>query len=87
MATGNCSLHTLTGVRPLYILPNDPLAEEVLIPGFKNADTVDCMVGFFTSNVLASLAPGLATYINNTENRFLPPYCKSTAALRRPDCH
>ena len=60
MTTGNCSLHTLTGVKPLYILPTDPLAEEVLIPGFKNADTVDCMVGFFTSDVLASLAPGLA---------------------------
>ena len=70
MTTRNCSLHTLTGVKPLYILPTDPLAEEVLIPGFKNADTVDCMVGFFTSDVLASLAPGLATYVNGTENSF-----------------
>ena len=70
MTTGNCSLHTLNGVKPLYILPTDPLAEEVLIPGFKNADTVDCMVGFFTSDVLASLAPGLATYICATENSF-----------------
>ena len=66
----NCTLRTLDGVRPLYLLPTDPLAEDVLIPGFQNADNVDCMVGFFTSDVLASLAPGLATYINSTENRF-----------------
>ena len=64
------SLQALNRIRPLYILPNDPLAEEVLIPGFQMADNVDCMVGFFTSDVLASLAPGLATYICNTENSF-----------------
>ncbi len=49
--------------RPLYMLPTDPLADEVLIPAFKAADSVDCMVGFFSSEVLASLAPGLATFI------------------------
>ena len=63
-------MRTLSSVRPLYFLPVDPLAEEVLIPGFQRADNVDCMVGFFTSDVLASLAPGLATYINGTENSF-----------------
>ena len=66
----NGSLRTLNGVRPLYILPTDPIAQEVLIPGFQNADKVDCMVGFFTSDVLTSLAPGLATYINKTDNSF-----------------
>ena len=63
-------LPSLDNLRPLYILPSDPLAEEVLIPGFRVARMVDCMVGFFTSDVLASLAPGLATYINNAENTF-----------------
>ena len=64
------SLRFLDGVRPLYMLPVDPLAEEVLIPGFQGADKVDCMVGFFSSEVLASLAPGLATYISGSEDSF-----------------
>lgn len=64
------ALRSLDGVRPLYILPTDPLAEEVLIPGFRAAAKVDCMVGFFSSEVLASLAPGLATYVTGSENSF-----------------
>ena len=63
-------LQNLKGVRPLYFLPNDPLADEVLIPGFQAAVGVDCMVGFFSSEVLASLAPGLATYISSSQNSF-----------------
>ena len=61
-------LRSLEGIRPLYMLPVDPLAEEVLIPGFQAADKVSCMVGFFSSPVLASLAPGLATYIAGSSN-------------------
>ena len=64
------TLRSLKGVRPLYMLPADPLAEEVLIPGFQSAGKVDCMVGFFSSEVLASLAPGLATYISGFANSF-----------------
>lgn len=52
------------------MLPVDSLAEEVLIPGFRAAWKVDCMVGFFSSAVLASLAPGLATYIAGSQNGF-----------------
>lgn len=63
-------LRSIDAVRPLYLLPADPFAEEVLIPGFQTAATVDCMVGFFSSEVLASLAPGLATYIAGSENSF-----------------
>ena len=63
-------LTSLDAVRPLYMLPVDPLAEEVLIPAFQAAEKVDCMVGFFSSEVLASLAPGLATYIAGSENSF-----------------
>ena len=69
-ATPDRTLRSLEGVRPLYILPENPLAEEVLIPGFQAAGKVDCMVGFFSSEVLASLAPGLATYIAGSENSF-----------------
>lgn len=64
------ALRTILDIRPLYILPTDPLAEEVLIPGFRKAGRVDCMVGFFSSSVLASLAPGLATYISRSEDSF-----------------
>ena len=63
-------LRALTNIQPLYILPHDPFGEEVLIPGFKNATAVDCMAGFFSSQILASLAPGLATYINTSQERF-----------------
>lgn len=62
------TLRALDEVRPLYMLPADPLAEEILIPGFQAATAVDCMVGFFSSEVLASLAPGLATYIASSKN-------------------
>jgi superfamily II DNA or RNA helicase len=64
------ALRSLKDIRPLYFLPQDSLAEEVLIPGFQVAANVDCMVGFFSSEVLASLAPGLATYISRSENSF-----------------
>lgn len=64
------TLRSLDGVRPLYILPADPLAEEALIPGFKNSTKVDCMAGFFSSEVLASLAPGLATFVNESQDSF-----------------
>ena len=63
-------LRSLDQTLPLYMLPTDPFLEEVLIPGFKSACNVDCMVGFFSSDVLASLAPGLATFIARSDNSF-----------------
>lgn len=63
-------MRDLAGLRPLYILPRDPFAEEVLIPGFERAGRVDCMVGFFSSAILASLAPGLATYLQRPGHKF-----------------
>ena len=56
--------------RPIYILPEDPFVPEVLIPSFVVSSRVDCMVGFFTSEVLATLAPGLATFINQSQGKF-----------------
>ena len=67
---GSTQLRPLDAARPLYLLPADPLADEVLIPGFRTSSSVDCMVGFFSSEVLSSLAPGLATYIATAENSF-----------------
>jgi superfamily II DNA or RNA helicase/HKD family nuclease len=66
----NGNLRNLENIKPLYILPNDNLTEEVLIPGFRCADKADCMVGFFSGAVLSSLAPGLATYINGSSHSF-----------------
>jgi superfamily II DNA or RNA helicase len=64
------TLRGLEDIRPLYILPRDPFAEEVLVPAFTASSTVDCMVGFFASQVLACLAPGLASYIARSPNTF-----------------
>ena len=60
-------LRTICNIQPLYILPKDPLTNDVLIPCFKSATTVDCMMGFFSSEILVSLAPGLATFINTSD--------------------
>ena len=64
------ALESLSQVRPLYMLPADPLVEEVLIPSFQSASSVNCMVGFFSSTILAELAPGLATFVNSSEGTF-----------------
>ncbi len=61
---------TISKIRPLYILPKEPFPKEVLIPCFKSATRVDCMIGFFSSKVLVSLAPGLATFINESKGSF-----------------
>ena len=60
-------LQEIPGLQPLYFLPGDPFVEEVLIRGFASAMGVDTMVGFFSSQGLRSIAPGLATFINDTE--------------------
>ena len=63
-------LRAIQGLKPLYMLPGDPLAEEVLIPSFEAASSVDSMVGFFSSAALAALAPGLATFVNRPIGTF-----------------
>ena len=64
------ALDFMSQTRPLYMLPDDPLVEEVLIPSFQSASSVNCMVGFFSSTILAELAPGLATFVNSSEGIF-----------------
>ena len=58
------TLRAIPNIRPLYILPKDPVTEDVLIPCFQSATQVDCMMGFFSSEIFVALAPGLATFIN-----------------------
>ena len=76
------TLRAIPDIRPLYILPKDPAIEEVLIPGFQSATHVDCMMGFFSSEILVSLAPGLATFINRADEKFASDY-QSAAPSRR----
>lgn len=64
------SLRVLDLVQPIFVSPQDSFADDVLIPGFQLAEKVDCMTGFFSSEILASLAPGLATYISRSEYSF-----------------
>ena len=53
----------LDKAKPLYILPREDIVDSVLIPAFECADTVDCMMGFFSSRSLAEIAPGMANYL------------------------
>ena len=64
------NLRLVPDIKPLYILPDDPFAEEVLIQCFKSSSQVDCMMGFFSGEVLVPLAPGLATFINCSQESF-----------------
>ena len=62
------NFRSLSDIKPLYFLPKDPFPEEVLIPAFRMSEKADCMMGFFSSEALSNLAPGLATYINSKYN-------------------
>ena len=63
---GEGPFSALKDTRPLYFLPADDLAEEVLIPAFVSCNKAACMVGFFSSEALSVLAPGLASYISKS---------------------
>ena len=56
-------LSELTNLRARYRLPRDPFIDEVLIPSFRVATSVDCMFGYFSSGSLRQVAPGLAEFL------------------------
>lgn len=58
-------LSEIPSIQPIYFLPDDNLAEEVLIPCLAAAGTFDCMVGYFSSRSFAQLAPGLASFLED----------------------
>jgi superfamily II DNA or RNA helicase len=64
------ALQTIQDIKPIYWLPADPFVEEALIPAFTVSTNVDCMVGYFSSQALVSLAPGLASFINKSNGTF-----------------
>jgi superfamily II DNA or RNA helicase len=58
--------NALRTTEPIYILPKDDVAAEVIIPGLAHSDSADVMIGFFSSQSLAEIAPGLATYLRTS---------------------
>ena len=57
----------LEPAKALYILPVDPLVEHVLVPAMRSSIALDVMTGYFSSSSFAEIAPGLATFLRNTE--------------------
>ena len=53
----------------LYRLPDDPVADRVLIPGFRSATSVRGAFGWFSAGWIERLAPGLAQYLNRAGAR------------------
>ncbi len=51
----------------MFKLPDEPVAEKILIPGFRTAKKVRGAFGWFTSGWIGRLAPGLAVYLNRNE--------------------
>ena len=51
----------------LYRLPDDPVAQRVLIPGFRSASSVRGAFGWFSAGWIARLAPGLSEYLNRAD--------------------
>jgi len=64
------SFRSLKNIQPIYFLPNDPFSEEVLVPIFRISEKADCMMGFFSSEALSTIAPGLAAFINSSKFSF-----------------
>ena len=48
----------------MFRLPDEPVAADVLIPGFRAAMKVRGAFGWFTAGWIGRLAPGLAVYLN-----------------------
>ena len=53
-------------VRPVYQIPDQDLVGEVLIPAMRLCDQLRIEAGFFSSRCLAQIAPGLASFVNDT---------------------
>lgn len=64
---GSARLSTaLRATEPIYILPKDDVAADVIVPSLANSASAEVMIGFFASASLAEIAPGLATYLRST---------------------
>ncbi len=52
----------------MYVIPRDDFVHSVLIASLRLSNSVDCMFGFFGSEALRSIAPGLAEYLVRTDS-------------------
>ena len=52
----------------MYVIPRDDFVHSVLASSFRLANSVDCMFGFFGSEALRSIAPGLAEYLVRSDS-------------------
>ena len=57
-----------TRVLPVYQIPDQDLVGEVLVPAMSLCDEVRIEAGFFSSRCLAQIAPGLASFVNETSS-------------------
>ena len=63
--------------KSLYVIPRDDFVHSVLIASFRLSVSVDCMFGFFGSEALRSISPGLAEYLvrgNSPMRMIVSPY-------------
>jgi len=56
----------LRSAEPLYILPRDDAAETVISPALGSCLSAQVMIGYFTSQSFAQIAPGLASYLRHS---------------------
>ena len=82
----------LSPADPLYILPKDPLVSRVLVPALRSSTSLDVMMGYFASTSFAEIAPGLATFLRNTQaplRIIVSPFLADTDfdALTRDESH
>ena len=64
---GDALKFALRDAEPLYLLPKDDVAESVLSPALEACERADLMVGFFSSHALAEIAPGLASFLRQSQ--------------------
>lgn len=57
----------LSPAASLYVLPKDPVVEQVLVPALQCSTSLDIMMGYFASSSFAEIASGLATFLRNTQ--------------------
>lgn len=56
----------INGCEPIFILPKDDAANNVISPALASCEEVDVMIGFFSSQALSEIAPGLAAFLRNS---------------------
>ena len=84
---GNSLAEALSSCKPIYILPRDDVANEVISPAMASSAEVSVMIGFFSSAAFREIAPGLAAFLkesNETMRLVISPFISETdqGALR-----